>query len=177
MKNKTCKLCNTTLSASLKIPAIWYTYPKEKGGVSLFQGGLLFQHKRNQSEQTNKLGSRHWMWTGNGPLTCPGLGPGACPAEPQCLGWPPCSCLSPRPRSSPCRSYALRGSEDCSVRTATPLDNCRPVHHAQPAGPTHRRVPWQPSPSNTLPGGGQRSNPESAILHGGRVGLYCDVAS
>ena len=70
----------------------------------------------------------------------------------------------------------LGGSEDCSVRTATPPDNCRPVHHAQPAGPTHRRVPWQPSPSNTLPDGGQRSNPESAILHGGRVGLYCDVA-
>ena len=118
-------------------------YPKKKGGVSLFQGGLSFQHKRNQSEETNKLGSRHWMWTGNGPLTCPGLGPGACPAEPQCLGWPPCSCLSPRPRSSPCRSYALRGSEDCSVRTATPPDNCRPVHHAQPAGPTHLAPPTE----------------------------------
>ena len=41
MKNEIRKLCNTTLSASLKIPAIWYTYPKEKGGVSLFQGGLF----------------------------------------------------------------------------------------------------------------------------------------
>ena len=59
MKNETHKLliCNTTLSVSLKIPAIWYTYPKEKGGVSLFQGGLLFQLKRNQSEETNELGS------------------------------------------------------------------------------------------------------------------------
>ena len=31
----------------------YMVYPKEKGGVSLFQGGLSFQHKRNQSEETN----------------------------------------------------------------------------------------------------------------------------
>ena len=44
MKSETRKLCNTTLSASFKIPAIWYTQ-RRRGESVYFRAGYYFSTK------------------------------------------------------------------------------------------------------------------------------------